>query len=132
MNNVMLMKVVHRAQNFTDDSRCILLCEFSVLTNPVKQFTTSSQLRNNVVLVLSFCKSYDTDRTCGNTCPRLKPVHKTDYVGMIQSLEQIKLIVNHLLVSFDILLENDLHCDFSRRSVGFPNNPVGTSTLPRN
>lgn len=48
---------------------------------------------------------------------------------MMKPLKKVKLIINHLLVAFDVFLENDLHCHFSSRSIGFPNNSIGTSTL---
>lgn len=48
---------------------------------------------------------------------------------MVKFLQQRQLIVYHLLVTFDILLENDFHSDLFGRPVCFANNSIGTCTL---
>lgn len=52
MDDIALVKVVHSIQHLPDCLRSILLCEFAVLANPVKQLTTSGQLSDNVEFVL--------------------------------------------------------------------------------
>lgn len=50
-------------------------------------------------------------------------------MGVVELLEQRKLVVNHLLVALDILLQDDLDGNFSGRTICFADNAVGTSTL---
>ena len=52
MDNVIVMQVVHRRQDFLDRLGCILLCEFAVLADAVEKLSASSQLGHDVVLVL--------------------------------------------------------------------------------
>lgn len=44
---------------------------------------------------------------------------------MIQPLQKLQLIVDHLLISAHALLEDDFNGDFALRGVGFANDAVG-------
>lgn len=52
MDNIVFVKVIDCTQDFSDHAGCVLLCELSVFTNPVKELATSSQLGNDVIFVL--------------------------------------------------------------------------------
>jgi hypothetical protein len=52
VDDIPLVKIVHSTQHLADCLRSILLCEFAVLANPIKQLTTSGQLSDNVKFVL--------------------------------------------------------------------------------
>lgn len=43
---------------------------------------------------------------------------------MLQILEKIQLVVDHLLVALDILLQNDLDGDLAGRAICFADNAV--------
>ena len=60
-----------------------------------------------------------------NTHPRLEPVDEFHDMRMIQSLQHLQLLIDHLLVSFDILLQNYLDCHFVSVKVCFAYNAVG-------
>jgi hypothetical protein len=62
-----------------------------------------------------------------NTDPRLEPVNELDDVWVLQSLQHVELVVNHLLVAFDVLLQNDLDGDLAGRALGLTNDAIGTS-----
>lgn len=50
-------------------------------------------------------------------------------VGMVEGLQHLQFIVNHLLVAADVLLQNDLHGNLARgRAFGLADNPIGAST----
>lgn len=58
-----------------------------------------------------------------------EPIHEMDDVGVVERLQHLQFIVNHLLVAADVLLQNDLHGDLSgRRAFGLADNPIGAST----
>lgn len=47
---------------------------------------------------------------------------------MVQPLQHLQFIVNHLFVALDILLQDDLDGNFLTLKVCFSNDSVGTST----
>ena len=59
------------------------------------------------------------------TYPRLEPIHKLDDMRVIQSLQHAKLIIYHLLISLDILLQYYLDCHFIAVEIGFSYNAIG-------
>lgn len=59
------------------------------------------------------------------TNPRFEPVNKLDNVRVSQSLQHVELVVHHLLVAFDILLQNDLDGDLASRPLGLANDAIG-------
>lgn len=62
------------------------------------------------------------------TYPRLEPVVKLDDVRVMKALQHCKFIINHLLIAFDILFQNNFHRDLSRGRICFANNSIGPST----
>lgn len=52
MDDVPLVQIIDCIEDLTDRLGCILLGEFSVFANPVKQLTTRGQLSDNVEFVL--------------------------------------------------------------------------------
>lgn len=62
------------------------------------------------------------------TYPRLEPIHKLDDMRVLQALKHIKLVVNHFLVAFDVLLQNDLDSDLALWAVGFSDDSIGSRT----
>lgn len=47
---------------------------------------------------------------------------------MFHLLEEVKLVVDHLLVALDVLLEDDLDCDLASRALGLADDTIGTGT----
>lgn len=47
---------------------------------------------------------------------------------MSEPLQHLQLIVHHLLVSLDVLLQNDLNGDLSLGRFGFSDNTIGAGT----
>ena len=50
-------------------------------------------------------------------------------MGMVELLQEHQLVVHHLLVALDVLLQDDLYGHLAGRAVRFPNNAVGSRTL---
>ena len=51
-----------------------------------------------------------------------------DNVRVLHALQHLELIVDHLLVSANILLQDDLDRDLALRTVGFPDDTICAST----
>lgn len=60
--------------------------------------------------------------------PRLKPVMELDNVWVLHLLQHFQLVVDHLLVTADILLQDDLDGDLAIWAVGLADDAIGTST----
>ena len=45
---------------------------------------------------------------------------------MSHLLQHLQLVVDHLVIAFDVLLQDDLDCDFALGSVGLLDNAIGT------
>lgn len=93
MHNVDAVEVIDSLQNLAHDLRRILLGEFSILANTVKQFTTRRQLSNDVVFVLLAPEQLTplSPRPSGQrekilTDPRFKPVAKLNNMRMVELL----------------------------------------------
>lgn len=52
MNDVNAVQVVDSLQNLAHDLRGILLGEFSILANAIKQFTARRKLSNDIIFIL--------------------------------------------------------------------------------
>ena len=57
------------------------------------------------------------DNEGGRTYSGLEPIDEFDDVGVLKPLKHLKLVVHHLLVSLDILLQDDLDSDLAIRAV---------------
>lgn len=60
--------------------------------------------------------------------PRLEPVDKLDNVRMLELLEHLELVVDHLLVTLDISLQDNLDGHLARGAVSLTNNAICSST----
>jgi hypothetical protein len=58
----------------------------------------------------------------------LEPVDKLDNVRMLELLEHLQLIVNHLLVALDIALQDDLDGNLAIGAVGLTDDTIGAGT----
>lgn len=58
----------------------------------------------------------------------LEPIDEFDDVGVLKPLKHLKFVVHHLLVSLDILLQDDLDGDLAGRAFGLANDAIGSST----
>ena len=96
MDNIVLVQVVHCAQNLLDGLRGVLLGELPLLTDSVEQLPSRSKLGDDVVLVLegggAISASVAWGRTAKNTHPRLEPIGELDDMRVLQTLEQIQLV----------------------------------------
>ena len=52
MDDLALVQIVDCFKDLSDGLRRIFLGEFALVTNPIEEFSTSSQLSNNVILIL--------------------------------------------------------------------------------
>ena len=109
MDNLIFVQVVDGAEHLPDGLRSILLRELALLADTVKQLTAGGELGDDVELVAG-----------------LKPVDELDNVGVLEPLEHLELVVYHLLVPLDILLEDDLDGDLAGRALGLADDTVGT------
>jgi hypothetical protein len=62
------------------------------------------------------------------TYSRLKPIDKFDDVRMLQPLQHGKLVIDHLLVAFDVLFQDDLDGNLASRAVRLTNDSICAST----
>jgi hypothetical protein len=51
-----------------------------------------------------------------------------DNVRVLHALEHLQLVVHHLLIAPNILLQNDLDGDLALGAVGLPDNAIGAGT----
>ena len=52
MNDIIIVQIIDCVQDFLDCPCRIFFCEFAVLTDAVKQFASSRELRDDVVFIL--------------------------------------------------------------------------------
>lgn len=130
MYNIVYVKVVDCTENLLDGLRRILFCELALLANAIEQLAASSKFRDNVVFVLAHqVLAVVAERVwVFSAYPGLEPVHKPDNVRVLQILEEVQLIVDHLLVALDILLQDDLDGDLASRAICFADNAVRACT----
>ena len=98
MNNLLAVEVGNCLQCLLNNRDSITLSKLATVTDPLKEFTSSSQLGDNVKVFGAF-----------------EPFVEFDDVGMVESLEEINFVVDHMFVALDIFLCNDLD---SHRTVG--------------
>lgn len=123
------MQVIDRLENLANGLRRILLRKLAVIANSIEQLSTSGQLCHNVEFVLDLSDSAISDNCRAQTHLGLEPVNKGDDVRMLKLLKHLKFVVDHVLISANILLQDDLDCDFlSVLGLGFPDDTVGAST----
>lgn len=60
--------------------------------------------------------------------PRLEPVDKLDNVRMLELLEHLELVVDHLLVTLDISLQDNLDGHLARGAISLTNDTICSST----
>jgi hypothetical protein len=129
VHDVVLMEITHCVEHFANDLGCILLGELSVLADTIEKLSSGSKLSDDVVLVLRKCKAQRAKLQERSTHPRLEPIAERNDVRMMQPLQQLQLVVDHLLVTLHVFLEDDLYGDLAGGAVCLPDNTVGTSTL---
>lgn len=108
MDDILAVKIVDGTQDLLDGLRGILLREFSLFADTVEQLSAGGEFHHNVVLV-----------------SRLEPVHKADDVGVLDALQHVQLVPNHLLVALDVLLQDDLNSHLARGAVALSDNAIG-------
>lgn len=52
MDDIVIVKVIDSRKNLADGLRGVLLRKLAVLADPIKQFSTSSKLSDDVVFIL--------------------------------------------------------------------------------
>lgn len=63
----------------------------------------------------------------GSTYSGLEPVHELDDMGVLQRLKHSELFVDHVLVSLDVLLEDNLDGNPPRGALGLAHDAIGPS-----
>lgn len=109
--------------------RSVFLSKFPIFADSIEQLPTSGELRNKVEFVLSChgeIRSVGTQRK--PTYLGFEPVDEVDNVRVVESLQHFELIVDHLFITPDILLQDDF--DGNLLSAGFrlADNAIGAST----
>ena len=131
VDNVSLVQVVDGIENLANGLRSILLRELAVFTNAIEQLTTSGQLSDNVKFVLSFIVSDPIAVIIRHRAYylRFEPVDKMDNAGVVEGLQHLQLVVDHLLIPTDILLQDDFDGDLpSDGGLGLPDNTICSCT----
>ena len=59
--------------------------------------------------------------------PRFEPVVELDNMRVLHPLQHLQLVVDHLLVSANILLQDDLDGDLAFGAVSFPDDTICSS-----
>lgn len=62
------------------------------------------------------------------THPRLEPVVEFDDMWMLHALKHLKLVIDHLLISAHVFLEDDFDSNLAIRAGGFSHNSIGSGT----
>lgn len=63
-----------------------------------------------------------------NTYPRLKPVDESHNMRMVEVLEQVKLVLHHLLIPLHVLLEDNLDGHLAGGALGLPDDAICAGT----
>lgn len=125
MDNIVGVKVVDGLEDLLDGLRGVFFGELALVTDPVEQFAAGRKLCDDVELVLQHRSQIQgLIRRAEQTYPRLEPVDKFDNVGVAQPLEDLELVVDHLLVAFDALLQDDLDSDLAGWALGLANDAI--------
>jgi hypothetical protein len=126
MNDIVVVKVVDSVQDLSNRLGSVFFSKLALLADSVEQLSTSRQLSHNVVLVLQRGQcSGDHSNTSGHAYPRLKPVVELDDVRVLHALQHLQLVIHHLLVATDVLLQDDLDSDLAFRAVGLADDAIG-------
>jgi hypothetical protein len=91
VDNLHIVKIGNGLQRFLHDKDGVALSELSAITDTLKELTSCSQFGDYIKVLCA-----------------LEPFMEFDNVGMIESLEEIHFVVDHMFVPLDILLCNDL------------------------
>ena len=91
MDNLPAVEVGDRLQRLFDNRDGVAFGELATVTDSLEEFTSSSQFGDNVKVFGA-----------------LEPLVEFDDVGMVELLEEIHFIVDHMFVALDIFLRNDL------------------------
>lgn len=126
MDDVPLVKVVNRVEHLSNSLCSVLFGELALFANPVEQLSSSSKLSDNVPFVLS--DHVRRVRSDGRVSYLgLEPLVELDDVRVLHSLQHLHLIVHHLLIALDILLEDDLDSAFALRAVCLADYAISSS-----
>lgn len=129
MNDIVVVKVVHSLEDLANSLRGIFLRKPSLFANSIKQLSTNSQLCNYIVFVLRRISRFPLANTGWSLAySRFEPIHKLDDMLMLHSLQHLKFVIDHLFISLDIFLEDNLHRDLSCRAICLSDDSIGTST----
>jgi hypothetical protein len=90
VDNLHIVEILDGFQCFLDDKDGVALSEPSLITDPFKKPTPGSQFGDDVKVLCA-----------------LEPFIEFDNVGMVESLEEIHFVVDHVFVTLYILLCND-------------------------
>lgn len=93
MNDFHAVKICNSFQGLFDDKDGIPLGESPIVTDSFKQFASSGQFGDNVKVLRA-----------------LEPFVESNNMGVIESFEEVHFLVDHMLVTFDILLRDDFDC----------------------
>jgi hypothetical protein len=126
VNDIVVVEVVDSIQDLSNRLGGVLFSKLALLTDSVKQLSTSRQLGHNVVLVLQRGQCLgDYSNTSGHAHPRLEPVVKLDNVRVLHALQHLQLVVHHLLIATDVLFQDDLNSDLALGAVGLADDAIG-------
>jgi hypothetical protein len=90
VDNLHIVEIRNGFQCFLDDKDGVALSEPSLITDTLKELTPCCQLGDDVKVLCA-----------------LEPFIEFDNVGMVESLEEIHFVVDHMFVTLYILLCND-------------------------
>jgi hypothetical protein len=126
VNDIIIVKVVDSFEYLTNSLRGILFSESSLFADSIEQLSSRCKLCDDIVFVLEHLSTMLLFPRSRSSHPGLEPIHKFDNMRVFHPLEHFEFIVNHLLVAFYILLEDNLYGDLSSGTFCFSDDTVGT------
>jgi len=110
VHNLLAVEVGNSLQCLLNNRDSIALSKPATVADPLKEFTSSSQFGDYVKVFGAF-----------------EPFVEFDDVGVVESLEEIHFVVDHMFVALDIFLCNDLDSHKTVGSVSLLNYSVSIS-----
>jgi hypothetical protein len=132
MDDVVLVEIVDGSQDLLDGLRGVLLGELALFANTIEELSASRELGHNVKLVLLRRRRSARLAQLGwvavcCTYTRLEPVDELDDMRVLQPLKHIQLVIHHLLIALDVLLQDDLDGDLARGTLSLADDTIGAS-----
>jgi hypothetical protein len=127
VDNISLVQIIDGLENLADGQGGIFFRELALLANTIEELSACCKLGDDVVLVLTRLSAIPRRRAADRAHLGLKPFIESDNVWMVHITQHFHLVVHHLFVASNILLQDYLHGALALWTVRLAHNSVGAS-----